>query len=169
VVTKKRSRNTMTRVNITTDYKWGTNLEQEAIDLFEKNAPDGKWLPFTKLGKFSHFDFCAVDTKRTGKLAFVEVKSRRCERNAYSDTIMPSVKMQKALELINLKNKAYLILNFTDEVCFVDLKDARMSFGYNARTDRGSLELGHYAFIPLDQFKTLLKKEKNDNKRSKTD
>jgi len=158
----------MTKVDISKDYKWGTNLEQEAIECFQLNSKDDDWKPFEKLGKFSHFDFCAVNTKKMGKLAFVEVKSRRCKRNTYDDTIMPSVKMQKALEIINNRHHAYLLLNFEDEICFVDLKTAKMHFGYNARTDRGSVELGHYAFIPLDQFKTILKKE-NKDERSKKD
>ena len=41
----------------------------------------------------------------------------------------------------------------------LDLCNARMHFGYNARTDRGALELNHYAFIPLDQFKHLSHKD----------
>ena len=158
----------MTKVDISKDYKWGTDLEEDAIKYFELNSKKKDWQPFEKLGKFSHFDFCALNTKKMGKLAFVEVKSRRCKRSTYDDTIMPSIKMQKALEIINNKHLAYLLLNFEDEICFVDLKVAKMHFGYNARTDRGSVELGHYAFIPLDQFTTVHKKEKN-NERSKED
>ena len=38
----------------------------------------------------------------------------------------------------------------------IGYKMSRLNFklGYNARTDRGAVELNHYAFIPLDQFKT---------------
>ena len=166
---KKRGWTNMTNVDISRDYKWGTELEDVAIKSFEKNVKDGDWLPFMKMGKFSHFDFCSLNAKRRGKMAFVEVKSRRCKRSTYEDTIIPSIKMQKALAIINDKHEAYLLLNFEDEICFVDLKVAKMHFGYNARTDRGRVELGHYAFISLEQFKTIEKKEDtNDSKKSKT-
>jgi len=155
----------MANVNITEDLSWGTAKEQEAMKAFETNAPAGKWQPFTKMGKYSHFDFCAIGTSRKHKLAFAEIKSRRCKKDTYPDTIVPSVKIQKGLELLNLRHKVYVILNFEDEICFVDLQDARMKFGFNARTDRGALELGHYAFIPLDQFVTLGEK-KNDIKEN---
>ena len=32
-----------------------------------------------------------------------------------------------------------------------------IKFGFNARTDRGAVELNHYAFIPLEQFKKVSK------------
>jgi hypothetical protein len=157
----------MAKVDITNDLSWGTAKEQEAMSAFEAHAPADKWQPFTKMGKYSHFDFCAIGNDRKHQLAFAEIKSRRCKRNTYPDTIVPSVKIQKGLELLNLRHKVYVILNFEDEICFVDLKDAQMRFGYNARTDRGALELGHYAFIPLDQCVALEKKEKNDSKKDK--
>ena len=142
------------------DYDWGILHEQEAIEAFQANADKEEWGVFEKLGKFSHFDFCSVSTNSPHRMTFIEVKSRRCKRDMYDDTIVPSVKIQKALELIGNRNKVYLIINFEDEICFTDIVKAEMRFGYNARTDRGKVELGHYAFIPLRQFTTIVKKEK---------
>ena len=51
-------------------------------------------------------------------------------------------------------NKVFFVINFTNGICYLDMSNANFKLGYNARTDRGALELNHYAFIPLEQFKT---------------
>ena len=136
-------------VDTTKDTKWGLKKEMEAIKAFESNAPKGKWSKFNKMSEYNHFDYCAhaKDRKRS---AFVEIKSRRNKKDAYEDTMVPAIKIQKALELIRLGHKVYFVFNFTDGIYFVDLEKATVRFGKSARTDRGALELGHYAFISVD-------------------
>ena len=125
-------------VNTKKDKKFGLKKEEEAIKCFSDNAPKGKWN-----------EFCAHSTDRK-RSAFVEIKSRRNAKDAYEDTMVPSVKIEKALNLIRLGHKVYFVFNFTDGIFFIDLEKATVRFGKNARTDRGALELGHYAFIRVD-------------------
>ena len=85
----------------------------------------------------------------------MEIKSRRNTHDAYEETIIPSNKVRKALELINKGHKAVLAIQFTDGIYYVDLENAIIRFGFNARTNRGAVELNHYAFIPVHQFERI--------------
>ena len=146
-------------VDTTKDTKWGLKQEEKVIKYFEDNAPKGKWGTFHKMNEYNHFDYCAHSTDRK-RSAFVEIKSRRNKKNAYEDTMVPAIKIQKALELIRLGHKVYFVFNFTDGIYYVDLEKATVRFGKSARTDRGALELGHYAFIGVDILKEI--GEKNE-------
>ena len=44
------------------------------------------------------------------------------------------------------------MFNFTDGIYFVKLETASVRFGFSARTDRGAIELGHYAFIGVNSL-----------------
>jgi len=142
-------------VSIKKDLEWGLEQEKVAIKEFSKVFKKGKWSGFIKLGLYNHFDFCAhsLDDKR--KSCFVEIKSRRCDHDKYEDTLIPSVKIKKALILVEHGQKVFLVVNFTDGFYYVDLERANMRFDWNARTDRGMIERGHYAFLPLEQFKKI--------------
>ena len=88
------------------------------------------------------------------KQCFVEIKSRRIAKDAYEETIVPASKVARAIELIGQGNKVFFVIAFTNGISYLDMANATVRLGFNARTDRGALELNHYAFIPLDQFKT---------------
>ena len=141
--------------SIKKDLEWGLEQETPAIKAFSGVFKRKKWSKFEKLGLYDHFDFCAhsLDDKRSS--CFVEIKSRRCSYGDYEDTIVPSVKIKKALILIEHRQKVYLVINFVDGVYYVDLERAQMRFDWNARTDRGRIERAHYAFLPLEQFKKI--------------
>jgi len=66
--------------------------------------------------------------------------------------MVPAIKIQKALELIRLGHKVYFVFNFTDGIYFLKLETASVRFGFSARTDRGAVELGHYAFIGVNSL-----------------
>jgi len=140
----------MARVNVSKDYKWGLKQEESTMKVVSKEL--GTYGEFKKMGKYKNFDYCAWSEN---KCCFVEIKSRRINYKDYEETIVPAIKIKKALKLIGMGHKAFLALNFQDGIYILDLCNAHMHFGYNARTDRGALELNHYAFIPLEQFKQL--------------
>ncbi len=75
-------------------------------------------------------------------------------KDAYEETIVPASKVARAIELIGQGNKVFFVIAFTNGISYLDMSNAIVRLGFNARTDRGALELNHYAFIPLDQFKT---------------
>ena len=75
---------------------------------------------------------------------------------------MPASKIAKALEIIGKGNKVYIVISFTDGIYYLDMTNATIKFGYNARTDRGAVELNHYAFIPLHQFRAVAKSLNTD-------
>ena len=137
----------MKKVNVSKDLQWGLRKEQQVIDHIGEEL--GK--EFEKLGKFDHFDYLGY---RNGKQCYVEIKSRRISKDAYEETIVPASKVSKAIELIGMGHKVFFVISFTDAICYLDMANASFKLGYNARTDRGALELNHYAFIPLKQFKT---------------
>lgn len=147
---KKKLGTSSKGINISRDLKWGLKEEPKVMRALETIFPN--WPPFKKLGKYDHFDFCSW-TKDC--CCFVEIKSRRNTHDAYEETIIPSTKIRKALELISLGHKAVLAIQFTDGIYFVDLENALIRFGFNARTDRGAVELNHYAFIPVHQFERI--------------
>jgi len=137
-------------VNINKDLEWGLKREQYTMKFVSRElSQHGK---FKKLGKYDSFDYCAW---HEDKCCFIEIKSRRINYGDYEETIVPASKIETAIKLIGLGHKAFIALNFKDGIYLLNLCNARMHFGYNARTDRGALELNHYAFIPLDHFKEL--------------
>lgn len=138
------------KVDVTKDYTWGLDEEPKVIKELAKIYKE--WPEFKKLGKYNHFDYYSWTPK---KCCFVEIKSRRNKHDAYDETIVAAIKIRKALRLIGLGHKALLVVNFTDGMYYLDLERATMRFGFNARTDRGALELNHYAFIPVNQFKLI--------------
>ena len=137
----------MARVNVKKDYDWGLKKEKQVIDHIGEALGKG----FEKLGKFDHFDYLGY---RNGKQCYVEIKSRRISKDAYEETIVPASKVGKAIELIGMGHKVFFVISFTNSISYLDMANADFKLGYNARTDRGALELNHYAFIPLHQFKT---------------
>ena len=64
------------------------------------------------------------------------------------------LKNKVILLLLKKKLKVFFVIAFTNGISYLDMANATVRLGFNARTDRGALELNHYAFIPLDQFKT---------------
>ena len=144
----------MKGVNIKKDLEWGLKKEEEVIKEF-KAVFKGKFGDFEKLGLYDHFDYCAHSLGNSRKSCFVEIKSRRNAHDAYDETIIPATKVKKALILIEHGQKVFLVINFTDGTYYVDLERASMRFDWNARTDRGAIERGHYAFLPVSQFKKI--------------
>ena len=135
------------KVNVKKDYDWGIGREKLVISHIGEALGED----FEKLGKFDHFDYLGI---RNGKQCYVEIKARRISKDAYEETIVPASKVAKAIELIGMGNKVFFVISFTNGICYLDMSNAEFKLGYNARTDRGAVELNHYAFIPLRQFKT---------------
>ena len=152
-------------VDVSKDKKWGLEQEKIAIAHFEK-AVGKKWNEFTPLGLYSHFDYCA-HAKKTRKCCFVEIKSRRNNHDEYEETIVPAIKIRKALALIAEGHKAYLVVNFLDGVYYLDMEKASLRFDWNVRRDRGTIEKGLYAFLGINQFKKI-KEKKNGRIKQKT-
>jgi len=142
----------MARVNVNKDLKWGLGKEKLVMRAVAEELTG--WPEFKKLDKYDSFDYCAG---KDGTSCFVEIKSRRIRRHDYEETIVPASKIAKALEIIGKGNKVYIVISFTDGIYYLDMTNATVKFGFNARTDRGALELNHYAFIPLEQFKKVSK------------
>jgi len=152
-------------VDVSKDKKWGLEQEKIAIKYVER-AIGKKWNEFIPLGLYSHFDYCA-HAKKTRKCCFVEIKSRRNNHDEYEETIVPAIKIRKALALIAEGHKAYLVVNFLDGVYYLDMEKASLRFDWNVRRDRGTIEKGLYAFLNVSQFKKI-KEAKNGRTKQKT-
>jgi len=152
-------------VDVSKDKKWGLEQEKVAIEYF-KRAVGKKWNDFQPLGLYSHFDYCAHALK-TRKCCFVEIKSRRNNHDEYEETIVPAIKIRKALALIAEGHKAYLVVNFLDGIYYQDMEKASLRFDWNVRRDRGAFEKGLYAFLKVNQFKKI-KEPKNGRTKQKT-
>jgi len=91
--------------------------------------------------KFSPFDF-------ESDSCVVELKSRRCRKDTYQDTMVGANKIEKMLKD---NRRCYCVFSFTDGVFSVEVtvdsvKQFRFSEG--GRCDRGRVERRAYAFIP---------------------
>ena len=147
----------MKKVNVKKDLKWGLAKEAEVMKLVAEEITG--WPEFKKLEKYDSFDYCA---NKEGTNCFVEIKCRRILYGDYEETIVPASRIAKALEIIGKGNKVYIVISFTDGIYYLDMTNATIKFGYNARTDRGAVELNHYAFIPLHQFRAVAKSLNTD-------
>ena len=103
---------------------------------------------FNRTDRYNTFDF--INEENT---VFIELKTRRCCKTSYPDSMMPYKKIKKALKMIKEDNekKAYLVFKFIDELCYFELSAESFNKEWvrdGGRRDRGIDEIKKYAFIP---------------------
>lgn len=130
------------------DEEYGKLKEIELINIIRKDLNDSS-LDHT-LNKYSFIDFHS-------SIYIVELKSRRCRKNCYWDTMISKDKIDK---MINDDRKSFIYFNFIDGLFNIEITDKniqkfRLSCG--GRCDRDRVELNQYYFIPVNMLKEVYK------------
>lgn len=94
--------------------------------------------------RYSTFDFSSP----SGDV--VELKTRRCKKDRYPDTMIGANKIQ---HMLNNSGRSYCVFSFTDGAYFVEVTPdsvAKFRRGSGGRCDRGQVEQQMYYFIPVN-------------------
>ena len=115
---------------------YGLKKEVKLKPLFEKHFG----IKFVKLDQFNPFDFGSIDKK-----IFVELKSRRVTKDAYSDTMIGYNKIVEGIKKIENGCEIYLCFAFTDCICYYKFEKMKTEWiGYwNMKT---------YYHIPISEL-----------------
>lgn len=105
----------------------------------------------TKLGQMHPFDFRDADSTM-----YIELKSRRCNFDTYSDTMVSYNKIKYIHD--HPERKYYFVFSFIDGVYYIEYdKQLFENFRVNrgGRCDRGEPEYKQYLFIPIEQLQQI--------------
>lgn len=92
--------------------------------------------------------YCPFDFE--SKNFILEMKTRRCEKDKYLDTMIP---MNKIDYLLNCEKMGFAVFNFTDGLYYYPITLESMAVcrvSNGGRCDRGYGEWGKYCYIPTD-------------------
>jgi hypothetical protein len=92
----------------------------------------------------------------TSKDCYIELKSRRCEKNKYPDTM---IGVNKIVFAEKSEKPTYFCFSFTDGLYYwkydkEEVKDA-VSYRDGGRLDRGKDEIKEYAYIKCEYLKKI--------------
>lgn len=127
------------------DLKFGAASENDMIPILNEIYNCN----FKKTKGYCTFDF--IDTE---KKIIVELKTRRCEKNKYPDTMIGYNKILKCRSMTDQGYKCYFAFRFTDTVGYYDL-DSGINEKWirdGGRWDRGKAEKSTYVYIPVNKL-----------------
>ena len=122
------------------DLSYGLQKEKEVYEVLVKYYPNLEATPIYCYWDYENDDY------------IIELKSRRCKKAHYPDTMIP---LKKVKAMLRNKKKSISVFNFTDGLYYYPLteesiKCCRQSKG--GRLDRGSYEIEYYLYIPIDKL-----------------
>lgn len=136
----------MNKNSLEKDRKFGREKEDENLTLIRSSIDE-------KLQKCSN-NFYVIDF--TSKDCYIELKSRRCEKDKYKDTMISVNKIKFAEKS---EKPTYFCFSFTDGLfCWkYDKEEAEDAISYRegGRNDRGIDETKEYAYIKCEYLKKL--------------
>jgi hypothetical protein len=131
------------------DVVFGNKSEEEVLGRINKFFKGN----FTKTEGFKICDY-----KDKIKRILIELKTRRCKKDQYFDTMIGMNKMNYFNRKIRDKDyKVYLLFRFTDGLYYYDYNgDINPNWiRKGGRTDRGRREIKKYYFIPTELLKEV--------------
>lgn len=115
-----------------------------------------------KSKKYSVYDY----RDRLSKV-IVELKSRRCKRGTYTDTMIGYNKIKEFNKLLRQGYKVVLCFNFTDGLYYYDYTEENKDWiRKGGRVDRGRKEIKKYYFIPNKYLISIYNAEGEQDKSS---
>ena len=140
------------------DYEFGIKKEEELCGAMSEDAG----IKLQKIEKvYSALDFVSEDGSR-----FAELKSRKCEKDAFPDTIVGMDKVQVAKELVELGKEVDFYFNFTDGLYKYPYSEEMFKwaapFKRHQRTDFNDKEK-LYCYIPTDELVEVKKHKSKPN------
>ena len=136
-------------MNYQIDIDYGANSEKKAIILLQEYFK----FPLVKLDYYNIFDFYNEEEN-----VYIELKSRQCQVNTYTTTMVGMNKINKAKILSRKKCNIYFFFYFTNtdyNECDLyywkfDLDQLdKLIYKTGGRIDRGKNEIKKYAYIPI--------------------
>ena len=132
--------NKINKILLKSDIDYGTFQENNILPLLKEKFNKS----FIKNDWFDVFDFQSIDN-----IIFVELKSRRCSVNSYTDTMISLNKIQYAKKVYP-SVQCYFIFHFIDGLFLYKFNPYdELIYRTGGRSDRNLSELRPYAFIPI--------------------
>jgi hypothetical protein len=95
------------------------------------------------------YRYAVFDFRSNNRDVYVELKSRRCMKDRYKNTMMSANKYKVALKKHEKGVKVFFFFNFTDGLFYWEFDpNAVVEFNHCGRTDRGREETTEYCFLP---------------------
>ena len=136
-------------MNYQIDIDYGANCEKKAIIILQEYFK----IPLVKLDYYNIFDFYNEEQK-----LFIELKSRNCQINTYTSTMVGMNKINRSKILDKRNFSVYFFFYFTNsnysecDLYYwkfnVDELD-KLIYKNGGRIDRGKNEIKKYAYIPI--------------------
>ena len=132
-------------------YETSEDLSKEALAIQKFIARFGGAVEFAKLPIQYKMDFCLIDDETV--CTFVEVKCRTNKKTAYSTYIISRSKIVVAKAYNDIGIKCILLVQWTDEMGWVDLSNNEWPVKIGGRKDRGDWQdIEPVAHIPISEF-----------------
>jgi hypothetical protein len=133
------------------NYETSEDLSKEALAIQKFIARFGGAVEFAKLPIQYKMDFCLIDDETV--CTFVEVKCRTNKKTAYSTYIISMSKIVVAKAYNDIGIKCILLVQWTDEMGWVDLSNNEWPVKIGGRKDRGDWQdIEPVAHIPISEF-----------------
>lgn len=95
---------------------------------------------------YENYDYCNKE-----ECIYIELKSRRINKNKYNDTMLSYNKYQKLkkMKIDDPTIKIYIVYNFMDTLCYYELcLDNNFRISNGGTTKRGFIERSQHIYIP---------------------
>jgi hypothetical protein len=127
------------------DLKFGDKQEKNLINTIQQEFK-------TVLSKTKNFN--TFDYENRKEKILIELKSRRINKNKYTDTLIGYNKVKSGLDKIKEGYRIIFIFSFIDNLCYYELsKEINISWiRKGGRTDRGKDEIKEYYYIPINKL-----------------
>ncbi|HAD28754.1 MAG TPA: hypothetical protein DCF96_08840 [Rhodobacteraceae bacterium] len=132
-------------------YETSKDLNKEILAIKKFIAIFGGDVDFVKLPLQYKMDFCLIDNKIVK--TFVEVKCRTNKKTAYSTYIISMSKIVVAKSYNDIGINCILLVQWTDQMGWVDLSNNEWSTKVGGRKDRGDWQdIEPVIHIPISEF-----------------
>ena len=135
-------------------YETFEDLSKETIAIKKFISSFGEPVDFVKLPIQYKMDFCLIDNKTIK--TFVEVKCRTNEKIAFSTYIISMSKVVVARSYSDFGVNCILLVQWTDQMGWVDLSSKEWEAKIGGRKDRGDWQdIEPVVHIPISEFNTV--------------
>lgn len=129
------------------DLEFGERSEDNMKGVLEKHFQ----IDLQKTTKTHQFDFLSLYDK-----VWIELKTRKNKKSAYSTTMLPYSKVEYGLQQIKDGWSVYFVFAFEDCLCYYKLEAVNKDWvARGGRRDRGRPEFKQYYYIPITELQCI--------------
>ena len=130
--------------NVNNDFKFGLKNEDNLIN----SISNCLGCELIKLDQCNTFDF-----KNKDNTVLVELKTRRCSKNTYYDTMIGYDKVLESLKRLKEDYSIYYVFKFIDGLYYYKFTELHVNWiRSGGRSDRGRKEIKFYYHIPVSEL-----------------